>query len=138
MENADVNNKSLINILKGLGIAFIITFVFLSILSIVLTYTNVSENIINPTIIIITALSILIGSSISNIKIKKNGLINGAIIGGIYIILLYLFSSIFRMDFSLTIQSMIMVITGIVFGILGGIIGVNISSKWKLIWNIGK
>ena len=127
MENSDVNNKSLINILKGLGIAFIITFVFLLILSIVLTYTNVSENIINPTIIIITALSILIGSSISNIKIKKNGLINGGIIGGVYIVLLYLFSSIFSMQFSLTIQSIIMIITGIVFGILGGIIGVNIS-----------
>lgn len=129
MENSDVNNKSLINILKGLEIAFIITFVFLLILSIVLTYTNVSENIINPTIIIITALSILIGSSISNIKIKKNGLINGGIIGGVYIVLLYLFSSVFSMQFSLTIQSIIMIITGIVFGILGGIIGVNISSK---------
>lgn len=130
MENSDnVNHKNFINILKGLGIAFIITFIFLLIFAIVLTYSNVSENIINPTIIIITALSILIASSISNIKIKKNGLINGAIIGGVYIILLYLFSSIFRMEFALTIQSIIMIITGIVFGILGGIIGVNISSK---------
>ena len=130
MENLDnSNNKNFINILKGLGIAFIITFIFLLILSIVLTYTNVSENIINPTIIIITALSILIGSTISNIKIKKNGLINGAIIGGVYIILLYLFSSIFRMEFSLTLQSVIMMITGATFGILGGIIGVNVSSK---------
>ncbi len=130
MENSDnVNHKSFINILKGLGMAFVITFIFLLILSIILTYTNVSENIINPSIIIITALSILIGSSISNIKIKKNGLINGGILGGVYIILLYLFSSVFRMEFSLTIQSIIMMITGIVFGILGGIIGVNISSK---------
>ena len=130
MENSDnVNHKSFINILKGLGMAFVITFIFLLILSIILTYTNVSENIINPSIIIITALSILIGSSISNIKIKKNGIINGGILGGVYIILLYLFSSVFRMEFSLTIQSIIMMITGIVFGILGGIIGVNISSK---------
>ena len=130
MENLEnSNNKSFMNILKGLGISFIITFIFLLILSIVLTYTNVSENIISPTIIIITALSILIGSSISNVKIKKNGLINGAIIGGVYIILLYLFSSIFSMQFSLTIQSVIMIITGIAFGILGGIIGVNISAK---------
>lgn len=130
MENSDnVNHKNVINILKGLGIAFVITFIFLLILAIVLTYSNVSENIINPTIIIITALSILIGSSIGNIKIKKNGFMNGGVIGGVYIILLYLFSSIFRMEFSLTMQSIIMVVTGIVFGILGGIIGVNISSK---------
>ncbi len=130
MENSDnVNNKNFIQVLKGLGIAFILTFIFLLILSIVLTYSNVSEEVINPNIIIITAISILIGSAISNIKIKKNGLINGGIIGGVYIILLYLFSSIFSMQFSLTMQSVIMIITGIVFGILGGIIGVNISSK---------
>ena len=128
-KSENLNNKNLINILKGLGIAFVITFIFLLILSIILTYTNASEDIINPTIIIITAISILIGSSISNIKIKKNGLINGAIIGGIYIILLYLFSSTFSMEFSLTVQSIIMIIIGIMFGILGGIIGVNISSK---------
>ena len=130
MENTDnVNNKNYINILKGLGIALISTFVFLLILSIVLTYTNASESIINPTIIIITAISILIGSSISNMKIKKNGLINGGIIGGLYIVLLYLFSSVFNENFSLTMQSIIMVVTGIAFGILGGIIGVNIASK---------
>ena len=129
MENSENSSyKNIINILKGLGIAFISTFVFLLILAIVLTYSNVSENIINPTIIIITALSILIGSSISNMKIKKNGLINGGVIGGIYIILLYLFSSVFSSDFALTIQSIIMIITGIAFGILGGIIGVNIKN----------
>ena len=129
MENTEISkNKSLINILKGLGIALITTFIFLLILSIVLTYTNVSEDVINPTIIIITAISILIGSSISNMKIKKNGLINGGVIGGIYIILLYLFSSVFSSEFALTIQSIIMIITGIAFGILGGIIGVNIKN----------
>ena len=130
MESSDKgSSKNFMHVLKGLGIAFIITFIFLFILAIVLTFTNVSEEIINPTIIIITAISILIGSSISNIKIKKNGLINGGIIGGIYIILLYIFSSVFSMEFALTIQSLIMIVTGIVFGILGGIIGVNISSK---------
>ena len=129
MDNTEISkNKSLINILKGLGIALITTFIFLLILSIVLTYTKVSEDVINPTIIIITAISILIGSSISNMKIKKNGLINGGVIGGIYIILLYLFSSVFSSDFALTIQSIIMIITGIAFGILGGIIGVNIKN----------
>ncbi len=128
MEKTDkLNNKNYINILKGLGIAFIITFIFLLILAIVLTYTNASEDIINPTIITITAISILIGSSISNMKIKKNGLINGGIVGGLYIILIYLFSSILNESFTLTIQSIVMIVIGIAFGVLGGIIGVNKS-----------
>ena len=118
-------NKTFKNILKGLGIAFITTFALLLILSIVLTYSNISENIITPTIIVITAISILIGSSIGNIKIKKNGLINGGIIGGIYILTIYLISSLLNWKFSLNVQSIIMIVIGMVFGILGGIIGVN-------------
>lgn len=126
-ENA--SSKNYLHILKGLGIALITTFIILFILAIVLTYTDVSEDIINPTIIIITAISILIGSALSNIKIKKNGLINGGIIGGVYILLLYLFSSVFSTNFTLTIQSIIMIITGVAFGILGGIIGVNMAKS---------
>lgn len=126
MENMQIcENKIIINILKGVGIALISTIILLIIFSIVLTYTNIQENVINPVIMLITAISILIGSSLGNIKIKKNGLINGGIIGGIYILTIYLISSILNWKFSLNIQSIIMIIVSIIFGILGGIIGVN-------------
>lgn len=126
MENMQVNEKkTIINILKGVGISLIATVIMLIIFSIILTYTNIQESAINPVIMIITAISILIGSSLGNIKIKKNGLINGGLIGGIYIITIYLISSILNWKFSLNIQSIIMIITAIIFGILGGIIGVN-------------
>ena len=130
MENMQVNeNKTLINILKGVGISLITTVIMLIIFSIILTYTNIQESAINPVIMIITAISILIGSSLGNINIKKNGLINGGLIGGIYIITIYLISSILNWKFSLNIQSIIMIITAVIFGILGGIIGVN--RKWE-------
>ena len=130
MENMQVNeNKTLINILKGVGISLIATVIMLIIFSIILTYTNIQESAINPVIMIITAISILIGSSLGNTKIRKNVLINGGIIGGIYIITIYLISSILNWKFSLNIQSIIMIITAVVFGILGGIIGVN--RKWE-------
>lgn len=117
--------NSITNIAKGVGIALLTTFILLLLLATVLTYTETSETIINPVIIVITAISILIGSSIGNIKIKKNGLLNGALIGGIYIFTIYLISSILNWRFSLEIQSIIMIIIGMIFGILGGIIGVN-------------
>ena len=101
------------------------TLIFLIIFALVLTYTQVEEKTINPVIIIITALSILIGSSIVNIKIKKNGLINGAIIGGAYMLIIYLISSILNWKFGLDAQSIIMIVAGVIFGILGGILGVN-------------
>ena len=110
---------------KGLLISFIMTILILLIFSIILTFTNISEKTIVPVIIISTAISILIGSSISNIRIKKNGILNGALIGGGYILILYLLSSILNARFNLNIQSIIMISGGVVFGILGGIIGVN-------------
>lgn len=126
MENIQGNkNKTIINILKGVGISLITTVILLIIFSILLTYTNIQENVIKPVIMIITSISILIGSSFENIKIKKNGLINGGIIGTIYIIIIYLISSILNWKFSLNLQSIIMIVTAIIFGILGGIIGVN-------------
>lgn len=126
MENLQINeNKTIKNIIKGTGIALITTVILLLIFSIILTYTNIDEKVINPVIMIVTAISILLGSSLGNIKIKKNGLINGGIIGAIYIITIYLISSILNWKFSLNIQSIFMIIIAIVFGILGGILGVN-------------
>lgn len=126
MENMQISeNKAIINIFKGAIIALVTTTILLIIFSVILTYTNIQENVINPVIMIITAISILIGSSLVNMKIRKNGLINGGIIGAIYIIIIYLISSILNWRFSLNAQSVIMIAVSIVFGILGGIIGVN-------------
>lgn len=126
MEKAKVKeNNTITTIAKGIGISLMITVIALTIFSIILTYTNIEENVINPVIMIITAISILIGSSIENTKLKKNGLINGGMIGGCYILIIYLISSILNWKFSLNVNSIIMIVAAIIFGILGGIIGVN-------------
>lgn len=117
--------KNIKYIIKGVIISIIATLILLLIFSILLTYTNISEKLINPFIIVITAISILIGSSIGNTKMKKNGLLNGAIIGGVYLTLIYIISSIINHNFILTVQSVIIIISGIICGMLGGIIGVN-------------
>lgn len=116
---------NILNIFKGVLIAIALTLIFLLIYAIVLTYTNVSEDTIAPVIIVITALSIIIGSSIANMKISKNGILNGSAIGIIYLIIIYLISSLIKNQFELTGASFIMIVTSIICGILGGIIGVN-------------
>ena len=113
------------NIIKGVIISIIFTLIFLFVFSVILTYTNVSEQFITPVIIVITAISIFIGSSIGNIKMKKNGLLNGALVGGIYLVSVYLLSGIINQNFSLTTQSIIIIIAGMICGMFGGIIGVN-------------
>ena len=120
-----IENKKVKNVAKGVVISLISTTTMLLVFAILLTYTNINENLIDTVIIIVTAISILIGSSIGNYKMKKNGIINGATIGSTYIIIIYFISSILNWRFSLGFKSIIMIVVGIFFGILGGIIGVN-------------
>ena len=121
----EYSSKNIINIGKGVFISLLFTIIFLIIFSTLLTYTNISEKLITPVIIVITAISIFIGSTIGNLKMNKNGLINGGAIGGIYLISIYVISSIISQNFALNMQSLIMIIIGIICGMFGGIIGVN-------------
>lgn len=95
-QTATENKNNVIPIIKGIGIAFFITLLLLFLFSILLTYTNIGENTTAPVILVITAISILVGSSIGSSKIRKNGLINGGIVGFSYIMLLYIISSFTR------------------------------------------
>jgi len=126
MEAIDKNN-TFFKILKGVGIAIIFTFTCLTIFSILLTYTNLSENLIQPVVISVTGMSILAGSFFVTRKIKKNGIIKGITVGIIYIMLIYLVSSIVNnLNFKLNIESIVMISIGIICGAVGGFIGVNV------------
>lgn len=120
-------SQNCIRIAKGSALSIGITLILLFIFAILLTYTNIQENIMSPVVIIISAISVLIGSSISAIKIKKNGLLNGGMVGIIYILTIYILSSIVARDFNLSISAIIMLVTSIVAGMLGGIIGINLK-----------
>ena len=123
--NKDEKNFS--NILKGSIISIIITLVFLVIFSLVIANTNVKESTIIPGIIIISAMSLLIGSIISPLKVSKKGLLNGALVGLIYIIILYIISSFVNQNFEINVKCLIMIVTSIIMGMIGGIIGINIK-----------
>lgn len=117
--------RNVSRIVKGSVFAILLTLVFLLLFSVMLTYTNISEKTITPVVIVITAISILIGSSISTKNININGILNGGMVGAIYIIFIYILSSIICSGFYLSLKSILMIISAIVAGMIGGIIGVN-------------
>ena len=119
------NKINFLNIIKGSIVSIIFTIIFLFIYSLILAYTNINEGFTNPVIIVITAISIFIGSSIVNLKMQKNGILNGALIGALYLISIYLLSSIVNDNFGISMQTIIIIIAGMICGIIGGILGVN-------------
>ncbi len=121
--------NNVVNLFKGIIFSILITLVLLFAFAAILTYSDMQESSIPVVTIAITAISILIGSSISTIKINKNGIINGGIIGFVYIFLLYILSSVVKIGFALNAYSIVMMILAIVAGMVGGIVGVNIKKK---------
>lgn len=128
METIDKSefSKNTIRVVRGSVIAVFISLILLFIFAMLLTYTNISENTINPVIIVITGISILIGSGISTLKIRKNGLLNGGLVGLIYVLTIYLISGVTGSGFGVNIYTIIMMFTCIISGMIGGIIGVNL------------
>ena len=86
-----------------------------------------SESTIAPVIIVISIISILIGSSIGASKIRQNGLIYGGIMGLIYIGSIYIISSITKTGFNVNIYSIVMMI----LSVLAGMIRWNCGSKYE-------
>lgn len=125
MEKEIKNQNFILPFIKNLCLEFLFTIVLLMLLAIILSLTSVSEDIINPSIIFISAFSILIGSFFTSKKIGNKGIFVGILQGFIYVFILYLFSSILSNNFSLNISSIIMVLFSIICGAIGGILGVN-------------
>src|SRR5574344_1073722 len=87
--------NNFIRLIKGSVVAIAITLFGLIIVSLILSYTNISEKACMPIVFILTGISIFIGSNISVRKIKSNGIVNGGAVGLIYILAIYILSSAF-------------------------------------------
>lgn len=127
--NNDNLKVNIIRIIKGSLLSIIVSVIFLIIFAMLLTYTSLSENTITPVILTIVGFSILLGSYLSTKKIDKKGILNGAMVGIIYMLILYIISSIIFMDFSIDASSIIMIACGIIAGVIGGIVGVNTNKR---------
>ncbi len=122
-------NKSFMSLIKGVAISIISTLVAIFIFSIIITYTNFSEHWIVPVMIGIVAISIFAGTTISTLKLTKNGLLNGGLVGFFYVFILYLTSSSLGTGFTLNTNAIIMIVLSVIVGMIGGIVGVNSGNK---------
>ncbi len=113
------------NIIKELLVSFIITIVLIFLLSVAVYSTELNENYIDSITIGIVCLSLLIaGARLAKSK-KEKGIVYGSLLGIVYMVVLYIISSLCNMDFSVTINSIFMIILGVLGGAIGGILGVN-------------
>lgn len=118
-------------ILKNVFIAYCIALLMFLIYAFALEFTSIPESSIPIVALVVSMISVFIGSSFAVIKIKENGLINGGLVGLIYILILYLLSSIFSTGFGINGYSFAMIIFNVIIGMIGGIIGVNMCKEGR-------
>lgn len=118
-------------ILKNVFIAYCIALLMFLIYAFALEFTAIPESSIPIVVFVVSMISVFIGSSFAVIKIKENGLINGGLVGLIYILVLYLLSSIFSTGFGMTGYSFSMIVFNVIIGMIGGIIGVNMCKEGR-------
>jgi putative membrane protein (TIGR04086 family) len=118
---------TLASVLRGLLISYLITIPTFIIFALILTYTSFPEMLISPAVVITTMISILTAGSTSTRGVKNKGWLNGGIVGMIYMLVLYLASSLVFNDFTVDNYVITMGLIGIFTGAIGGIIGINIK-----------
>ena len=121
------NMNYFFTLIKGVFISILITLIMILVLSIILSLSDIKESVIMPSVIFISAFSILIGSFTITKKIDKKGIIFGSVVGIFYMSILYTISSIINFNFSLELNSLIMIAIGMFGGAIGGILGVNLK-----------
>lgn len=117
----------------GIGSALItaygITVPALLVLAGILAFTDFPEKYITIAVLIATLMGLLAAGFKSGALNKKNGVLKGTLCGLIYMVILYLASSIVYKDFMLNSRAVIMILTGILAGAVGSIIGMNRKTK---------
>ncbi len=122
----NANRNVFFDVVKGVALTYILNIVFLLIYATILSFTDVSEATIPTVIFVISLLGVFISSSLTTIKIKENGLKYGAIIGLVYILILYLIGCTTSVGFSFTAYSLATIVFNIFIGMVGGVVGVNL------------
>lgn len=115
------------DVLKSLGLAFLLTVILLMILAALLTFTPLKEDRIPLINTIIMILSIVIGSISLAFKVEERGWLNGGLIGILYFLILILINFLFIKPFIFDIYTVGKLFICLISGVIGGMIGVNIK-----------
>ncbi|MGI6778656.1 MAG: TIGR04086 family membrane protein [Acetivibrionales bacterium] len=116
---------TLVAVIKGIVLSYVITIPAFIIFSIILTYVNFPQRIINPVVVVITIISILVAGISVTKNVRSKGWLNGGFAGLIYMIILYILGSVVYNDFTIDRYVITMLIIGVLTGCIGGMLGIN-------------
>ncbi|MGE5473993.1 MAG: TIGR04086 family membrane protein [Ignavibacteriales bacterium] len=121
--------NSILSILKGVGLSYIMTLAIFLIVALFLCFTEFPETMIGSAVVVTTIISIMFGGTCVARKARTHGWLNGAIAGLTYMVILYVLSSFTGKGFGISQYIIIMMLVGIAAGAVGGIVGINLKKR---------
>jgi putative membrane protein (TIGR04086 family) len=112
-------------LLKGLLMSYVVTIPAFMLFALVLANMNYPQQLITPAVVVITIISVITAGIVATKGVKDKGWLNGGIVGFIYMLILYIASSIAYKSFTIDKYVITMTVIGILAGAIGGITGIN-------------
>ncbi len=116
----------LTKVTKGVLRAAVITTILLVIYAIIMTFTDVSKQVTSVYYLLVTCLSVIYGAIYSAKKNNKNGWLVGMLVAFLYMLLLYIISTVIFKDVSLGTKELLRMAIAVMVGALSGMLGINI------------
>jgi len=112
---------------RGLIRGYIISLLLFLIVAVLITYTNIGENVIPLITSIIMIVGIVFAAIYASINLRSKGWLHGGIIGLVFILILIALSKIFIANYSVDRIALYKIGLSMGAGIIGGMLGVNIK-----------
>ncbi len=113
--------------LKGIGFSYMLTIPLFAVFSLILSRMEFSESYIDSAVLITSVISIFIAGMLSSFSKRSRGWLNGLFAGLVYMLILYIISSMVFGNFSINRYVVTMILIGGISGAIGGIVGVNMK-----------
>jgi putative membrane protein (TIGR04086 family) len=117
---------------KGILLSYIVTIPLFLIFAFILSYTDFPEKYVSTVVIIATIVSVLVASSTVTRNARNKGWLNGIVVGFVYMLVLYVVSSLVLDNYSINRYVITMTVIGVLTGAIGGIIGINVKAPSSL------
>lgn len=128
VKSASNEKLNILSLMKGLLASYIITIPVFMLLALILANTDFPQRLVSSAVVVTTVISVLTAGFVSTKGVRNKGWLNGGIVGLIYMVILYLISSLIYNDFTIDKYVITMTTIGIISGSIGGIVGINTRS----------
>lgn len=129
--SVDTSSMGAVSIIKAIGFAFITALLLVLVLSLLATFYDIPDSVLNGIIVAISILSLFIVGFKTATYNKEKGLLMGVMSGIVYSMILYALAFMVWKSVTFSPESLINILAGSAISGMGGFIGINRLAKAK-------